>query len=293
MSYYENDLPTINEIVFVKIYRITDEALYCRLIEYGGQEAVLPKTELDKKTYNSAERIFDDKKTYPMCVTSVDAVKKTVDLSYRKVKPCHRDDYLKKFDFVVKIYRLTTEIATLSGVSIDAVLPMTMWKVFQKDDLDNSKDIFYSILDNPKSYLQWLESDIVVSVSATDQREKIQCCCIKDGKNIIQNIESRITRTSTTVHQEFEFLVLCNNAIDTIKEILNYKTDNGVIEYVNAPKYRIVVEDKTEKLCKDRIQECIDIIKSRIGDKKINFSVGNYKIVKQCDVLYKFLEKVD
>lgn len=279
MHYYENDLPTINEIVFVKVYKIGKDAIYCKLIEYGNAEGFLPKTELDKGTYNNAEGVFKEKKIYPMAIIPIfDATtgealiadkNGTIQLSYRRVKICERDDYVRKFEYMAKIYRLTNEIATLSNTTLDVVLPVTMWKYVQKSDLNNTKELYTAILDNPQSYVK----------------------NIPELSKAIENIESRITRTSMTVHQEFEFVVLCNNAVDVIKEILDHKDNDSTVEYVSAPRYRIVVEGNSEKECDDKIKKCITLLKSRIVDRKIIFEITTRKIIKEREVSLKFLQQ--
>jgi translation initiation factor 2 alpha subunit (eIF-2alpha) len=201
----------------------------------------------------------------------IDDVKETVNLSYRRVKECERDNYIKKFDYFSRIYRLTNEIKDLCDLPMRDVLEMTMWKTLEKDDLDNSKDIYHSILENPMSYLTHIPE--------------------KNRKKIAENIESRITRTSMAVHQEFDFIVLCNDAVNTIKEILDFYDNDFVIEYVSAPKYRIVVEGRKTKECDEKIQKCIDILKTKINNRKIIFEIGNKKIVKECEMTLKFLQQ--
>lgn len=86
MSYYETDYPNLNEVVFVTIDNFTDDAIYCRLVEYKNKEGFLPITELDKKVQPNPKKHFSEKKVYPMIVMDVDTDKGVIDVSYRRIK---------------------------------------------------------------------------------------------------------------------------------------------------------------------------------------------------------------
>jgi translation initiation factor 2 alpha subunit (eIF-2alpha) len=274
MSYYETDYPSLNEVVFVIIEKFTNDAIYCRLVEYDNKQGFLPITELDKKVQPNPKKHFTEKKVYPMIVMNVDIDKGVIDVSYRRIKECDREKYLEKFDYFSKIFRLTREISLLSNILMDNILPLTMWKVLQKDTIENSKEIYDMILDNPSSYMENIVTDKPMEAK------------------ILENIESRITRTQMTIHQEFDLIIACNGAIDVLKNILNYSDDNLIIEYVNAPKYRIVVNGKTEQECDITLQKCIHVLKERtLNSHKIMFKIGNKTVVKERELIIKYLTK--
>lgn len=173
---------------------------------------------------------------------------------------------------------MTTEISLLSNMLMDNILPFTMWRVLQKDSIENSKEIHDMILDNPASYVE--------NILANNKPIETQ--------RILENIESRITRTQLIIHQDFDLAVACNGAINRLKEILSYSDDNLIVEYVNAPKYRIVVNGKTEQECDDRLKKCLNTLQERIGsDKnKIMFKVGNKMVAKERELCIKYLDRV-
>lgn len=277
MSYYETNYPNLNEVVFVTIDNFTDDAIYCRLVEYKNKEGFLPITELDKKVQPNPKKHFSEKKVYPMIVMDVDAAKGVIDVSYRRIKEIDREKYLEKFDYFSRIYRLTTEISLLYNMLMDNILPFTMWRVLQKDSIENSKEIHDMILDNPASYVETIIADNPI-----------------ETKKILENIESRITRTQLIIHQNFELAVACNEAVNVLKNILSYTDDRLTVEYVNAPKYRIVVNGKTEQECDDKLRKCLNTLQERVGSdrNKIMFKIEKKVIVKERELCIKYLDRV-
>lgn len=288
MSYYEADYPNLNEVVFVTIDNITDDAIYCRLVEYKNKEGFLPITEYDKKVNNSnPKKHFSENKVYPMITVPIfdedtgEAMicdkSGIINLSHRRIKQCDHEDLLKKFDYFSKIYRLTREISLLSNILMDNILPLTMWRVLQKDNIENSKEIHDMILDNPSSYVESIVTNKPI-----------------ETKKILENIESRITRTQLIIHQEFELAITSNRAINVLKEILNYSDDNLTVEYVNAPKYRIVVNGKLEQECDDKLKKCLNVLQERVGSdrNKIIFKIGNKFVAKERELCIKYLDRV-
>ncbi len=310
MSYYENNYPEINEVVYVKINSFSEHGIYCNLIEYNNKEGFLQNTELDKKIYYDRKKYFNFQKVYPMLVTDINFDKGHIDLSHCKIKAEDRDKYIKYFDYLSKIYRLSEEFSKVSQLSLNDILPLTMWKFVKKDNIENSQKTFKSILEKPQNFIDHAK-DIYPAQSL----------------EFVDNLSSRITSTTMTLYRNFNMTFYCDNAIDEIKKILDFSDvqTNVKLEYVNAPIYRLIVEckfdfeDKRNNIIEKSIElhnmkikngEKIDyvkilgdiqvdeftkienLIKERIKDKKIKFEIGDTLLAKEKEITVKYLQKV-
>ena len=67
--------------------------------------------------------------------------------------------------------------------------------------------------------------------------------------------------------------------------------NNGeLIEYINSPKYRIVVEDDSHEVCLARIKTCFNKLKNKINnDPNIILNEGEPKVFKDKEVSLKFI----
>lgn len=310
MSYYENNYPEINEVVYVKIRSFSEHGIYCNLIEYNNKEGFLQNTEMDKKIYYDRKKYFNFTKTYPMIVTDIDFDKEHIDLSHSKINVNDRDTYIKYFDYLSKIYRLTEEFSKISQLSMNDVLPLTMWKFVKKDSIENSQKTFKSILEKPQNFIDHTREIY------PDQSLKF-----------INDLTSRITSTTMTLYRNFNISFYCDNAIDEIKKILDFSDvkTNVKLEYINAPIYRLIVEckfdseDKRNSIIEksvdmhniklkngekndyvkiigdiqiDEFEEIENLIKDRISGKKIKFETGDTLLAKEKEITVKYLQKI-
>lgn len=310
MSYYSNSYPEIDEVVFVSVSSFSDYGIFCTLVEYGNKEGFLPDTEIDKKIYYDKKKYFSSKKIYPMVVIGINFEKEHIDLSHRKIKPDDRDKHIKYFDYISKIYRLTEEFSKISKITLNDLLPLTMWQLINKDDIENSQQKFKAILERPVQFIDHAKTTYP-----------------SESNEFLDNMCSRISSTTMTINQNFNLIAYCDNAINELKNILHFENlDKTIkIEYVNAPTYRFVVECKFDDERNDLINKYIDIhqkkikekvcnqsdlvklgydifieevdkyaglIKQKIDGKKFHFELGDVFLTKEREITIKYLPKV-
>lgn len=282
MLFYGTKLPRNNDIVFVTITSFTNNGTYCKLIEYNDVEGFIPNTELDRKVL-SPMKIFRIGSTYPMAVMSVmivitmaDATNSNgfaeIDLSYRKVSPDTRADLLNRFMTVQKIYSLTNDIVHITKLPEEIVFALTMWKLSSLKDTKKIDAIFYdNFLEDIGQYVKFLETQHPI-----------------ETKIFVDNFNSRLSVTQPVFSQDIELVITGENAIDTIKNILNH--EDVTIKHISAPKYRITA-DSTEK-----IKECIYGITKKLqiapsGVCKMIKVLDEINVVKKKEYFVKPLNK--
>jgi translation initiation factor 2 alpha subunit (eIF-2alpha) len=288
MSYYNKNYPEIDEVVFVKISSVTEHGIYCKLIEYNNKEGFLINKELDRKIYYIREKYFIKNKVFPMMVTNIDIYndnsddddndnddgykKYQIDLSHRKIKSDERDKYIKYFQYVDRMYRLTSEFSSMCNIMMKSILPLTMWRVMSKENLETSQEKYKSILENPDNFFEGSKKLFP-----------------SESNNFLDNMTSRISSTTMTIHQDFNLIVYCDNAIDKLRDILYYIDENIRIEYVNSPQYKIIVEGKNNEECDLLLNKCLCAINNKIKNENIKFNLGEKKIVREREISIKHL----
>lgn len=263
MSYYSEQYPKVDDIVIVTISKIEKDAIYCVLLEYDNKEGFLPITGLDKKSNANPKSYFKTGHRYPMTVTNVEEDK--IDISYNFIPQREREKYVNEFDFMAKIYSFTNDIILMTGLTKEEILSKTMHQVVNKDMVtsakNDTKDIYFSILENPFSYMQKLIDDYP-----------------DDMPKLVDEIEKRIIKSTMIYCQEIDITVLCKNGVNVLKDILNITCNDYKIEYVNAPKYKLIAEGADETECYSKIKKGLDVIKKNIEKYSgIVFSIEDKK----------------
>lgn len=277
MSYYENYYPEINEVVYVIVSAISENGVYCTLLEYEHKEGFLADTEMDKKIYYVKKKYFAIGKKMPMMVIDIDFNRDQIDLSHKQIKDDDRDKYIKYFDYMTKMYRLSMEFSKFSNINLTEILPLTMWKFAPKTNLIQSKETFKQILENPHDYLS--ETKKLYS-DQTDQ--------------YLESMQSRISNTKMVVAHPFKLIINSGNYVNEINSIFDIKFENSdviKIEYKNAPIYHIVIEGSNEEKCNQIFKEWYKIISEKIINKDIFFELIDDKVfVKDSEISIRYLQ---
>ncbi len=268
MLYYGKKTPNVDDIVFVYIHEFSTGGTYCKLIEYDEIEGFILNTELDKKVYKP-QKNFTLGETYPMLVLAVN--EKGIDLSYKKVSATDRPVLLEKFASIQKTCHLVKEYAYLTKMSLDDVSKLTVWKLFEKDHLSDPKSIYNSIIKDPHIFTRWIE---------VEHAEKT--------KLFIENVNSRITMTDMTVQQNFDLMICDEDAVSKLKQVLNYDEDKDTqIRYISSPRYQVLATGSSQTECDDKIEKCLNYMKSRMKSYNCIFNLHDKSIAKQQDVTLK------
>lgn len=84
---YEEPLPKINDVVWVKITQVNDNSAVVQLLEYGKREGIIPYTEVTRRRVRSMGKLIKVGRTEAAQVIRIDKDKGYIDLSKKQVTP--------------------------------------------------------------------------------------------------------------------------------------------------------------------------------------------------------------
>uniref|UniRef100_A0A6C0EC53 S1 motif domain-containing protein n=1 Tax=viral metagenome TaxID=1070528 RepID=A0A6C0EC53_9ZZZZ len=273
MSYYGNEFPDINSIIFAELTSVSQgSGVYVKLLEYEHLEGFIPETEINKYKVNP-EKFLKYNESFPVCVLDIDKTKKLLDLSYKKVREEDRDKFKRNFSYIKKFYNIIKELSNIDDTvdSFEYLLDNVFRKVFNKDTLRleiSTESLFLHLIEQPDEIF-------------TEEKFKLENI-YKYIKHITDNLA--ITPLVTTC--DFELVVLEESAPEKIIDILT-KNINAEITYL-SPKYKITVSALHYKTCDDEIEMIKEQIKKNTKGINCILSFGENKIVKQRNIEYKF-----
>jgi translation initiation factor 2 subunit 1 len=274
MLYYGKKLPLVDDVVFVYVSEFSTNGTYCKLIEYDDREGFILNTELDKRVYDP-KKVFEMGEIYPMSVLS--STDTGIDLSYKKIKSDTRKDLLFSFSTIQKICTLVKEFTYLTKIPLPTVLENTTWKIFDEKRLVNSKEIYLSILRNPSVFTGGIEKNYP-----------------DETKTFLENLSERITTTNMVVHQNFDLMICDEDSVSKLKEVLTYDEEkNTQVKYVSSPKYQIVVTGSDEGDIDQKIEKCLNHMKSKMKSYTCIFNIGEKLVIKQKEFILKPLYMPD
>jgi len=213
-QYYKNDLPDVDDLVRIKILSIQEVGIEAILIEYNLKCFLSFQDASNSRKLYRIKKQYKINKSYTAKVTSVDEIKKYVDVSTRNVfneeKALFEENisiYEKLFYSIIKSYIYQT-----GKSDIDNILSKTLYKL-NITNMDKYLKKFHS---DPKYFIHKFEeiSDIL------DNSLLIQEITSYLPKPEF-NIESTIRLNSTSINASHDIITaikLINRKLNT-----NYK----------------------------------------------------------------------
>lgn len=279
MRYYKNNLPKVDDIVFVKFNRITDQyTVIVNLVEYDNKEAMILATEIHNKKVN-IEKVFNNR-ILPCLVLSIDEEKSYIDLSLKRVMKEDSLKYKEIYPYLEKIVDLIEEINELYKLYKEKYVPEgekinvyqdTIWEIFENNPGNEKLDELYeSLIKNPKYLFQY---------SKNLPQDFINKC--------IENYNLRTKATDMTVMNDFSLTVLDKNAVNILKSVLLDDIPKTILEFmkidcVSSPKYRLTITAKDENQIKLLIDDFSNLIKEKIKNINAFFKMDeNYIVINK------------
>ena len=273
MFYYNKKLPQLNDIVFVTIKSFSKNGAYCNLIEYNNIEGLILNTELDRRIKH-ANRQFTFNNIYPLLVISVFGDK--IDLSYRKINPEERSNYLEQFGYIEKVRQFVRECIYITKLDEETVYSLTMWKFFKNSNyLTDAKNIYMTIIKNPLMFMFHAGGKF---------NEQFM--------EYIENMKNRIETKIIIIGQNFELFICDEEAIYKLKNLLSYKSNNTEIKYIASPRYQLIISGD-EEFCDNEIKKFNEYMNKNISNyQKCIFKMLDKSTIKEQHYSFKKI-KID
>lgn len=87
VPFYEESLPQINDVVWVKVTQVNDTSAVVQLHEYGNREGIIPYTEVTRRRVRSMGKFIKVGRSEAAQVIRIDQDKGYIDLSKKQVLP--------------------------------------------------------------------------------------------------------------------------------------------------------------------------------------------------------------
>jgi translation initiation factor 2 subunit 1 len=237
MRWYQNPFPNVGECVMVRCERITDIGTYCKLLEYGDLEALVPITEVTKQRVRLVSHIIPVGRVFVAIVLSVDAEKGYIDLSKKRV---NEEDILNCETRYFKSRKLHSVLVQLESGGVGGGLSNLYERVWKL-----SSPLSHP-LDHLETFLNSLSDDGDTS------------------KGIVSKIrEKYLASKISEIQAEVEMTCFSPEGIEGIKKSIRegLKVDPGVkIRILSAPLYLIQFLTREPEQGIRVVQKVIDIL---------------------------------
>jgi len=246
------ELPDIGDLVIGTVYRILEHGAYVLLDEYGGLEAYAPINEVVQSWFHDIKDYLRLGQKTVFRVIRVDARRRLIDVSLRKVREEEKREKLARWKRTLKGVKLLELVAKKLNMPLDKALQDFGWK------LEDYYGDFLSIFENAAKH-------------GTGDLRKLGLS--DDVINAINEVaKERIEVESTEISGVIRIISIKPDGVRHVREVLLKAMDlarkegvDGVRIYtIGPPRYRIDIVGKDPKKLELVLKDVVNFITTEI-----------------------------
>ncbi|KUO88695.1 MAG: translation initiation factor 2 [Vulcanisaeta sp. MG_3] len=246
------ELPDIGDLVIGTVYKILEHGAYVLLDEYGGLEAYAPINEVVQSWFHDIKDYLRLGQKTVFRVIRVDARRRLIDVSLRKVREEEKREKLAKWKRTLKGVKLLELVAKKLNMPLDKALQDFGWK------LEDYYGDFLSIFENAAKH-------------GTGDLRKLGLS--DDVINAINEVaKERIEVESTEISGVIRIISIKPDGVRHVREVLLKAMDlarkegvDGVRIYtIGPPRYRIDIVGKDPKKLELVLKDVVNFITTEI-----------------------------
>ncbi len=240
-------IPNVGELVIAKISRVAQFGAHCKLIEYGDIDAFLPIREVSSGWIKNIHEFIHEGQTVVCKVQFYDREKGTIDVSIKKVNSKEAKDKLGAYNLEKRLAALFER--ALKEAHITTRAQKEQYSNYIKTDFGSFTRFMKLVSDEAKEFseakLPPKVKESLVSVLKANKKERI---------HKVAYILTMFTFNTGT-------------GISELKRVLSDVEASGcIVEYISAPRYRIIAEGKDYAAAESKVEAAMRIIQEELKD---------------------------
>jgi len=265
---YENEYPEVDDLVMVRVTRVTEIGAYVNLLEYNNKEGIILLSNLSRKRIRSVNRHVRVGKIEVLQVLRVDSEKGYIDLSKKLIQ---KDDIVKcqeRFKKAKTVHSILSRVAQNNSFPLLQLYEKIGWPLTRLmkeksplDELAHCQDAFQLIVQDESLLAPY---DIPEEVKA----------------ELLKVVKHRLAIHPVKVQADIEVTCFTYEGIEAVKPALQAGLDKGneqefpvKIQLFSTPLYLvyIITPDKDQGI--HTLEKMIEAVK-----EKIEASGGNMNV---------------
>jgi translation initiation factor 2 subunit 1 len=257
--YYQDSLPEVGDVVYVKINRIMDHGVYCSLLEYGNTEGYITSGEISRKRIKSIRQIVKEGSFESAMVQRVNEKTNEIDLSLKAVQAEDKTKCEAKYKRGKRVNSIIRQLSDLTGVEPLELYDQIVWPIAE------------TFGDTIAGFKQFLDGET--------ELEDIEFPSAEVKHTLLDILKRKLKAEDVVVKAVIEVTCYTMEGIEGIKRALACGTEQDEkepqikIALIAAPEFSISVVAPDKEFGTSVVQSAIERI-----TRSITVSGGNIKV---------------
>lgn len=144
---YEKEFPSVDDLVLVRVNRVTDIGAYVSLLEYCNREGIILLSNLSRKRIRSVNKHVRVGRQEVLQVLRVDQDKGYIDLSKKLIQKEDVIECQNRFKKSKQVHSVMTRVAKLTELPLEELYTRVGWPLYRK--YGHAFDAFTQIVSDP------------------------------------------------------------------------------------------------------------------------------------------------
>ena len=246
---YEKEFPSVDDLVVVRVNRVTDIGAYVSLLEYCNREGIILLSNLSRKRIRSVNKHVRVGRQEVLQVLRVDQDKGYIDLSKKLIQKEEVNECQNKYKKSKQVHSVMQRVSTLCSIPLEELYRMVGWPLYRKHG--HAFDAFTQIVSDPTLLNEYNLPD-------------------KVRDELVKIIQQRMSVHPFKVQTDLEVTCASFQGIEAIKSALRAGMATGTeaepvsIQLITTPLYMVSVTTLDTEQGIDMLERAVDAIQKEI-----------------------------
>lgn len=267
VPFYEEPLPKINQVVWVKVTGVTDTSAVVQLMEYGKREGIIPYTEVTRRRVRSMGKFIKVGRSEAAQVIRIDADKGYIDLSKKQVTPAEAKACEANFRKGNEVRSIVCHVAEECDIPALEAMETIAFPLYCREPGKHAWNWLYELNQN---------QNVDEILGPLNLPQNVIDCMMASLKNAMR-------LKVLTLHAEIDITCFECDGVEAIRDVLligkHFGEGNEAniplsVSIIGPPKYGLRVRTDMKEEGLDLMKEAIDAMKIEMAKRG-----GNLKVV--------------
>ncbi|MDE1850732.1 MAG: S1 RNA-binding domain-containing protein [Candidatus Micrarchaeota archaeon] len=242
-------MPEVGELVLIRVKKVMPFGAYCELIEYGNHDAYIPIKEVASGWIKNIHEFVKEGHKGVGKIVYIDREKKAIDISLKKVTKKEEKDKVNDANLEKRAENLFTQAVAAADLK------------------EKTQEIIAEVAKKYKTYTEIINT-FVEGKDAFEGMKVNPKFTIAIKEIVAKNIKPKIYQVAyiaeVTVYDTKQGILLIKKAFKEVEKL-------GIsINYLGAPRYKLLSEDSSYPKAEERIKNANTILEKVLVNSTIN-----------------------
>ncbi len=226
IKFYPQPSPKQEDVVIVKVTKVAEVGVYCKLMEYPNYHGLILLSEMSKRRIRSVAQLTRVGKLEPCVIMRIDTNSKQVDMSKSKVSREDSEKAMEKYLKTKNVLSFVMQISRDLNFQVDDLVEKIVYPLFK--DKHHPLDVF-EMVSRGKDFKDFYSKEEYENITSNLPENTLD--------RLTELIKKKIVIKPYYIRSDVNCIYYGVEGVEMLKEAFRKVEPNVTVRYISAPKY--------------------------------------------------------